>query len=133
MSTYIVYANNEEVVLSRLRELGFEVFHPSTRRWPDVMAKKNGKLLLVEVKTVHGNGFLFPKGQLTYLKAISDFLEGQPVVFLVYEKEDIRVITEKALSTFIVDNREERLWLRRDHGLSSSIQFLVWYQTLMKR
>lgn len=128
MSTYKVYADNEEVVLSKLRELDFEVFHPSTRKWPDVLAKKNGRLLVVEVKTVHGNGFQFPKGQLSYLNNIAEFLGGNSVVFLVFAEKNIRVMKEKTFVTLVKINKGKRIWWRKDEARELSVPFSTWYK-----
>lgn len=93
-------------LLSAFKGEGYEVFTTVHRAGPDILAKKDGKLYLIEAKSIwteKGRNIIFRKYQLTYLVKISEFLGATPLIVLSHKRinsGELRVIysVEKILS-----------------------------------
>jgi len=129
-SRELVHKNNEQIVLDKLVDYGFKVFHPSSHRYPDILAKKNGKLVIVEVKALQGSGFYFTPSQLSYLQDISDFLEGTPIVLMLFENKQVRFLLRDRM-TDIKAKEKPHHWLHKVDAFMSTTEFEKWHDRFM--
>lgn len=116
-------------ILATFKAEGYDVFTTQHRAGPDIYAKKNGRLYLIEVKSIwseEGRNIIFKRYQLPYLITLSTYLGATPLIVISHKKindGELRVIDNAEIIADIVTH------LNPANAKKHSVPLAKWFNT----